>query len=258
MKRVYILLIMCSLATGSWAQTQHDLANDYANIVDSLMRTEQYDSVGYYIKLRAELDTTNAVWQFDAGYCLYLIQDTEDAALYYNRALNLYKQLAEKAPSEYLDYVLMTLSHLAQLYQEAWLDDKCEATYKEMLGIYRQLANDNPQQYRPGLATTLNNMAFFYHNIQLFEQGEPLYKEALGIYRDLVKEDAQSYEPGLATTLHNLATLYFETGRYEECEKSGNEALEIYQRLLPTDPELYEARITIIQKYVLDLIKRDK
>lgn len=255
MRRVFHLLIMYSLAIGSWAQTKQELASEYAGIVDSLMQAEQYDSAAYYVTLRAELDTTNAGWQFDAGYCLNMMENIEDATLYYNRALRLYKQLAEKSPSDYIEYVLMTLDYSAHMYQDAWLDNECEASYKEMLGIYRQLVRDNPQRYKPGLAMTLNNMGFFYQNIHLFEQGEPLYKEALELYRYLTKEDAQSYEPGLANTLHNLASLHFETGMYEECEKYGNEALEIYQRLVSVDPDMYEPRIEMLKKYILDLIK---
>ena len=64
-----------------------DAAADCYKYFDNFKLANQYDSAAYYIELRAELDTTNAQWQFAAADYLDNQNLLERAESYYEKAL---------------------------------------------------------------------------------------------------------------------------------------------------------------------------
>ena len=229
--------------TASKVGTQkklEDVATDCYQFFDRFKLENLHDSAAYYIELRAELDTTNADWQFEAG-CYFLKQNQfARAEPYYEEALEGYRCLARSNPQAYEPDLAMTLNNLAVLYNATQRFSESEAMYKEALEIYRRLARSNPQAYEPDLAMTLNNLAYLYSGTQRFSESETKYKEALDIRRRLARSNSQAYEPDLAMTLNNLALLYSDTQRFSESEATYKEALEIHRRLARSNPQAYE------------------
>ena len=119
-----------------------------------------------YIETRAALDTTNASWQFDAGYYLQKQNDFDLAELYYVRAIEIRKRLAKDNPQAQEPNLATTLNNLAILYSNTQRLTESEALYLEALEIYRRLAKGDPQVYEPDVATTLNNLAALYMETQ--------------------------------------------------------------------------------------------
>lgn len=197
----------------------------------------------YYIETRAELDTANAGWQFDAAYYAHKQNRHKTAELYYTRALASSKELARKDPQAHEPEVASILNNLASLYIDIQRHTDSENTYKETLEIYRRLAKENPEVYEPDLSLIQNNLALLYINTRRYNEAETLCSEALQTRKRLAAEEPLIYEPYLATTLNNLALLYSNTERYIESEQTYMNALEIYCRLAEGNPVTYEPYI---------------
>ena len=221
-----------------------DAASDCYKFFDRFKLENQHDSAAYYIELRAELDTANAKWQFDAANYLYKQNQFQRAAPYYEKALEIYR-LAAANPQAYEPDVAHTLNNLAYLYYRTQRFEESEAMFKEALEILRSLAASNPQVYEPDVATTQNNLANLYKSTQRFEESEAMFKESLEIRRRLAAANPQTYEPDVATTLRNQALLYSDTQRFEESEAMYREALEIHRRLAAANPQAYEPDVAM-------------
>ena len=210
----------------------------------------------HYIETRAELDTTNPSWQFDAGYCFQKNNDFVHAKKFYSRALDSYRNLAKDNPKAYEPDLATTLNNLAVIYKNTQHLRESETLYLEALAIYRRLAIVKPKykspypsrnksknkskDYESDVAKTLNNLALLYSNTQRFSESESMYLEVLKIRRRLAENDPDTHEPGLAMTLNNLALLYSNTQRFTQSEPLQLEALEIQRRLAKSDPQAYE------------------
>mgnify|MGYP002859173860 CR=1 FL=1 len=222
-----------------------DYAEDCYNYFKMYKLENKHDSAAYYIELRANRDTTNAEWQFDAASYLQEQNQFREARSYYERALNLYQRLAVSTPQAYEPDVAATLNNLAILYDDTQRFTESEQMYKEALEIRQRLAQANPQAYEPDVAMTLNNLAVLYKNTQRFTESEQMYKEALEIRQRLAQANPQAYEPDVAATLNNLAILYSNTQRLSESEQMYKEALEILQRLALANPQAYEPDVAM-------------
>ena len=224
---------------------KEDIAADCYKFFDRFKLANQHDSAAHYIQLRAELDTTNAEWQFDAAYYLDDQNQHNMAIRLYERALDIYRRLAKSNPQAYEPNVAVTLNNLAILYKNTQRFTEGEVMYKEALEIRRRLAKSNPQAYEPDVSATLNNLASLYYETQRLTEGETMYKEALVFYRRLAKSNPQTYEPKVAMTLNNLANLYSKTHRFTESEAMYKEALETYRQLAKTNPQTYEPDVAM-------------
>ena len=202
------------------------------------------DKARYYIETRAELDTTNPGWQFNAGCFVQEQNDFAQARKYFSRALNGYKELAKDNPKTYEPYLASTLNNLAILYKNTQHVTESEQMYLEALESYRRLSKSKPERL-PYVAGTLNNLGLLYSDTQRFEESEAMYLEALKIRRRLAKTKPDTYEPSLALTLNNLAILYKNTQRFAESEALLMEALEIQKRLAKKNPQAYESDLAM-------------
>ena len=216
-----------------------DFAEDCLKYHDMFKLENRHDSAAYYIELRADKDTTNAKWQFDAAYYLQKQNQFTKAAIYYQKALEIRRRLAQQNPQAYEPDVATALNNLAALYSDTQRFTESESMFQEALEIYRHLAQQNPQAYEPYVARTLNNLALLYSDTQRLSESELMYQEALAICRRLAQQNPQAYEPDVAMTLNNLAILYSDTQRLSESESMFQEALAIRRRLAQQNPQAY-------------------
>ena len=159
-----------------------------------------------------------------------------EAEAYYNRALIIYRRLAQENPQAYEPDVATTLNNLAILYQNTQRFNESEKMYQEALETYRRLAQENPQAYEPYVATTLNNLAILYSDTQRFNESEKMYQEALEIRRRLALENPQAYEPEVAQTQYNIGCSKVKQQHYPDAIVPFEEALEIYRRIMKVNP----------------------
>lgn len=156
------------------------------------------------------------------------LKDYENAEKYFERALHIFRNCADKYPQEYLPDVAMVLCNWAIMLDELNNVKNAEILYNEALKIRRKLANVNAT-YLPDVATTLNNLGVCISHRKDYFISIKLLEEALEIRRNLATLNADIYLPYIATTLENLANCYNYLYNYEMASKLCLEAIEIYR-----------------------------
>ena len=222
-----------------------DFAADCYKYHNMFKLENRHDSAAYYIELRAQRDTTNADWQFDAASYFHTQNQHNQAELYYVRALEILRRLTTSNSQTYEPYMAKVLNNLANILSDMKRFPESEAMHKEALEIRRRQSISDPQTYEPYLAGTLNNLALLYAQTQQSDKAVMMYQEALSIYQRLATKDALKYEPNVALMHNNLAILYTNMERYEDAETMYKDALEIRQRLSASDPQTYEVDVSI-------------
>ena len=165
------------------------------------------------------------------------------AGRYYEDALELVEELAEKEPEKYDEDVAGLYNNLGGFYSddaERW--QEAEECYLQALEIYRRLATSQPSVYEPDLAMICNNLGNFYRkDAKRRQEAEEYYLKALEIRKRLAKSQPSVYEPDLADIYNNLGVFYRKDA--ERRQKAGEyslQALEIYKRLAAAQPSVYE------------------
>ena len=217
-----------------------ELARRCYGFYESFKLQNLQDSALHYLELRANIDTTNAEWQFDAAKYSQSQNQFGKSEFYYIRALTLYRRLAESNPSAYEFDFARSLNNIAILYSDTQRFSDAEKMNKEALSIRRRLAKNNPAANEPYVAASLNNLANLYSDTQRFSDAEKMHKESLAISRRLAKDNPSAYEPDVVHSLNNLANLYRVTSRFSDAEKMYKESLEIRRRLAKDNPSAYE------------------
>ena len=262
-----------------------DIAKDCKKFFDLCKLNMEWDSAAYYIELRADLDSTNHSWQYDAAYYFNSQNDFDKAEYYFSKDLNIirnqnlsnhfllatmnglalvYENTQRFTESEmillealetcrHLDLLqdnckpeLATLlTNLGNVYRKTQQFSKSEVVFNEALEIRRKLATDDPNTYEHNVAATLINFANMYYSIQCLSESEAMYLEALEILKRQAKDNPHAYEPDIASTLNNLAVLYNNTQRFKESEAMHLESLEIIRKLAIDNPQAYEPDVAL-------------
>ena len=164
------------------------------------------------------------------------------AGRYYEDALELYKELAEKEPEKYDGDVATIYNNLGNFYShEAKRRKEAEEYYLQALEIRKRLASAQPTVYEPDLASTYNNLGVFYKDAKRRQEAEEYYLKALEIRKRLAAAQPSVYEPDLAMICNNLGAFYrVDAERRKEAEKYYLQALEIRKRLAAAQSSVYE------------------
>ena len=172
-----------------------------------------------------------------------------DAGRYYEDALELLEELAEKEPEKHDGDVATTYNNLGLFYsKDAERRKEAEACYLQALKIYKRLAAAQPSVYEPGLANAYNNLGNFYSDeAERQKEAEACYLQALEIRKRLAAAQPSVYEPALAMICNNLGKFYSdEAERRKDAEAYYVQALEIYKRLAASQPSVYEPGFAIV------------
>ncbi|EIJ42961.1 hypothetical protein BegalDRAFT_2096 [Beggiatoa alba B18LD] len=183
-----------------------------------------------------------------------------EAEKYYQEALDIRRDLADKQPAVYRPDVATILNNLATLVaDDSSRRAEAEKYYQEALDIRRDLADKQPAVYRPYVATTLNNLAnLLQSDSSRRAEAEKYYQEALKIYRDLADKQPAVYRPDVATTLNNLANLLqSDSSRRAEAEKYYQEALDIRRDLADKQPAVYRPYVAGTLNNLANLVVDD-
>lgn len=231
-----------------------DAAADCYKFYDLGMLKLEWDSAGYYIALRAELDTTNASWQWDAAD-YYLFQKSFDQAEgYYTRCLNVLKDANPQTDDYYK--LALTKNDIARLYNYTHRLAESERLHLEALEVFRRLANDDPKVFEFNVAETLNDLGEVYKDTQRFSECEKSLLESLAIFRRVANDDPK-YKYMVAMVINNLSGLYVDLQRYTEAEKLLLEAYEICGQMEDAQPQVYQEFVRAnVQKALGDVYYR--
>jgi tetratricopeptide (TPR) repeat protein len=172
-----------------------DLANDlYREHLIFLQQPMKQDKALYYLKLRADLDTTNmdAVWGY--AYLSHNQKAFYEAEKYYKLALGNYEKLFAANPAAYRAALASTQNNLGILYSDLQDYASSERYYKLALENYEKLFAANPAAYRAALANTHWNMMLLYAETEQIDQYDTSLKKTLDLSRNLYSLDPPTYK----------------------------------------------------------------
>lgn len=251
------------MAIDATQRQLEDLAQNYYNRHTLCQQRYKIDSAAYWLERRAQLDTTNAIWQHHAGYFIdEFLGDYSKGMTYNTRALTIQKRVeGENHPtvataynnmgvscidmgrySQALVYLNKALSireklvgkkhsDVATLYNNIGGVYSDLGEYSKALEYYNKALNINQKvlgKECPDVALSYNNLGSVYSKLGNYSKAKEYHKKALSIRENVLgKED-----PELATSYNNLGSIYSELGNYFKALDYYNRALSIREKVL--------------------------
>ena len=269
------------------AKTYEDLSQDLFRKSEIFLQEFKHDSALHYLKMRANLDTTNvdAVWDYaflcdiqrkftdcelyyhiclsefiqnqdiiniakiqnNLGALYYFLHDYPNSEKYYQLALVNHEKLFQQNPEIYRANLAVTQNSLGTLYSGLHDYPNSERYYKSALKNYELLFRLNPDAYQIDLASVQNNLGNLYITLHDYPNSEKYYKLALENKEKLLQQNPDAYRAFFAKTTNNLGTLYLFTHDYANSEKYIKSALEDYEQLFHQNPDAYKADLAMTQ-----------
>ncbi|MEO6521847.1 MAG: tetratricopeptide repeat protein [Mucilaginibacter sp.] len=168
--------------------------------------------------------------------------DLNAAKYFYEQALQLRRELAEKNPHSYLPDLARTLFNITKIFL-LLNDQKFLKTGEEALEIYRGLAIVNPEAYMQDVAVCLSNNTKIYLNIDDLVNAEKCISESVNIRRFYVEKYGAAHLPYLAYSLINASHISFDLKKFEDAEKQTLEAIKIIQDLSIVNPTVFKPKL---------------
>ena len=231
------------------------------------------DSAAYYLELRAGLDTTNALWQLEAGFSVeHFLFLYEKAMFYYQRALRNAIQKGDDIQGVAVAYnnigdlyiikgdynnALAYFQKSLDLWQQSYSEEESNvATYYNNIGsVYSELGNYSEAlsyyqkaleiwkryygENDPLIAKFYNNIGAAYNDLRDYNNALEYHRKALNILEEVYKDDT----PELASSYNNIGVTYHNLNSYVKAMNYYEEALKIYKKLYgekhPTNATFY-------------------
>jgi non-specific serine/threonine protein kinase len=156
---------------------------------------------------------TQAKALLGAGVLAYYQGDRERAAVLYEEALALWRQLDDR---QGISLVLTTLGAAAYYQGDYW---RATALHEESLALRRELGD------RRGVSASLANLASVAYYQGDYERATALHEESLALRRELMDER------GVAVALNNLGDVARHRGDYKRATTRLAESLVLFQAL---------------------------
>lgn len=162
--------------------------------------------------------TSNAMFYTNISSLLYHLGDHEQAFLYAERALSIYKQ--EESNVNYAH----VLNNTGNLYLEFGRYDDARSCFEDAMSIWtHELGLDNPFT---GLA--VNNIGIVLYRTGDLDGAINYYEQALAIWEDTLGFD----HPDTAQAINNIGVVLHTKGRFQEAREYYEQALPLFQDAL--------------------------
>jgi len=211
------------------AEAQRDeLATDYYHLYAIHLSRFQNDSALFYLLKRAELDTTNAQWQLDAGNFYDKMERR------FTEALTLYRRAQRYALANEGPNALRTAkAHNNIAYALTRLGRYREALPEQQLAteLYTRIYGENHQK----TAARWTNTGVIYYYLAQLDSAQYCFDKAETIYSAIGDnaEDPHALARTHAELLNNQAAIDVKQGRYDAAYERMLKALDI----VPKDAE---------------------
>ena len=205
------------------ADAQRDeLAEDYYHLHSIHLSRFQNDSALFWLLKRAELDTTNAQWQLDAGFFYGKMSiQPQQALVYFRRALR-YAQ-ANEGPNALR--VAVARNNIA--FAEAGLGHYREALQEQQaaLDLYIHIYGTQHQL----TAARMTNLGVIHYYLGRQDSAQYWFDKAEAVYSAVAGSTDDPYELAMVHSelLNNQAMLDANQGLYSSALKRLDKALEI-------------------------------
>lgn len=217
------------------------------------------DKALQYIETRAELDTTQWQWQFEAGFYCHKQNLIDKAETYYERMIDILTDLiAEFFDSndlesaneddlahniEWVSMYFVAENNLASLYLKTNRLAESEELYLEVIDYFKGLLQVHPEDmlektfFGECLASAQMGLSNLYRQTNRLAESEALNQEALGIFNKLETDSPVDAEIRKGQAVMTQGLTYSKSRRYKESERCYLEALEIHRRIAKTNPD---------------------
>lgn len=239
-----------------------DLANDCYSFHERFKLANQRDSAIYYIELRAELDTNNVLWQFDAGFYISEHADYSErlaAKKYYLRILDFYSANNVDVSFGYNLYLYSTVKHnLSSLYAQEGNKDKARELLLESVDARKEYAkqstNPNDEGHVAWALVTLANEEIDSGNL---EDGEKHLSEVAEIYQRLLRINPEEHEWATVRMFTEYCALYYATNNYALVAEAYDAAKRIISKYMKDNPEWYAGYLGRIIYFRLSSLRQE-
>ncbi|MBR5082194.1 MAG: tetratricopeptide repeat protein [Bacteroidales bacterium] len=166
-----------------------------------------FDSAAYYIEFRANIDTTNANWMFDAAYFYDMQNDKKRAVPYYEKALDIYRQMDPDDIQSYGVGMAYTLNNLANNYTNIYPSavDLCEKMFEEVFDICDELIESNIKEAYPAKMLAIGNLMRLYANNQRYSESEQLFIDGKDLFEEVQHDTIIMNSPAMITAMMGWA-----------------------------------------------------
>lgn len=213
---------------ASIARSKRELADDYYRMYSAFLSRFQNDSADFYIRRRAELDTTNVDYQLQAGqFVKDIMADYETAQRYFERAY----RIAEKQYGEQSGQMATTCHELGSICKLRGNTDASLEWYNRSLAIREKLRGKESA----ATAETLNNLGELYRAQKDLKQAMDYHQRALRIR----EKQFGSNSLEVAESKNNIAGVYFQRGQINMAKQLFLEVHEVYA----TNPKVQQSRV---------------
>ena len=180
-----------------------------------------------------------ARWSDNVGLTLAQVGRAAEALTATEKAVAIYRQLAEAHPERYRPVLAASLNTIGVRFSELGRTVEAASVTEEAVAIYQELAESDPNRYRADLATAWSNLG-----VRLWKQGRtaealPIAEQAVTALRQLNDTDPDQYRSYLARCLANLGIWQAELGRPADALPIIEEGAAIYRGLAEANPDRY-------------------
>ena len=184
------------------------------------------DSAAYYLELRASLDSTNLLWQTDAGTFI------DDYLADYDKALWYYKKILKHAQAENnITFIVSSLNNIGYILSNRSDFTNSALYYEQAL----ELAKSNFGETHKQTADVYNNLGCHYIDVSEFPKALEYIIKASETYEALLDPD----DPVIASSYNNIGHAYSEMGNIDSAVVYYNKSLAMRERILgPEHPDV--------------------
>jgi len=185
----------------------------------SFMYSGAFDSaITYYnrsINLRKEINDKQGIAGSlnNIGNIYHEQDDYENALGYYKRSLKIKKELGDKKGMS------KSINNIGIIYENRGDYAKAIEYFMKSLALKEAIGD------KKGIAGSLNNIGILYSNQEEYEKSFEFHKRSL-----LIKEEIDDQE-GVAASLNSIALYYKRIGNYEKAMDYQKRSLQIFKRL---------------------------
>lgn len=206
----------------------NDLAEDCYNKYTIFKSQYQNDSAAYYLEQRAALDTTNVLWQNQAG--VFIDERLAD----YNLAMNYYQCVLRQSQLQYgeeSDVTATGYNNIGLVYDNLGDYGKALEYHQKALAIREKVLGPEHKD----LASSYNNIGLTYSNLEEYAKALEYYQKALTICEKVLGLE----HPHVATFYNNIGSVYDKLGDSDKALEYYQKALAIREKVLgPEHPDV--------------------
>lgn len=157
----------------------------------------------------------------------------------YAESLTVARELANRFPNAYCDWVANILSSYGDLKLDMNLLEKAEEFYSEALEIRQKLRRNSPDMFDEDVAVSFHDLAILHTLQNKLDAASTEFAEALQIREKLAAENPNKFNEELAATLHEQAKLLIKQGNASGAKTNLERASEMRKALVAINAEKF-------------------